>query len=283
MNCKNCQNPLEEKTHFCNNCGAKVVLDRINFKNLLLEFFIVNFGIDSRFFLTMRKMVTDPDDVVNEYLEGVRKRYINPFAFLAVAAGLSVIIFNYFADDFIAIQNSVQSEQIKELKEKASVDISKLENLSAKEKQKKQIEKKVAQMQLDLTDKMWDFMLRYLNLLTFVFLLIYAVLSKWTFWKPHNFGEHIVMNGYMYGFVTYLTLIAFFLSMVIHPTIYMITILASILYYMYAFGKIYKLSIGENILKLLRFLLGLIIVVVILGIITVVIGFIIGALGLIKV
>lgn len=283
MNCKNCQNPLEEKTHFCNNCGAKVVLDRINFKNLLLEFFIVNFGIDSRFFLTMRKMVTDPDDVVNEYLEGVRKRYINPFAFLAVAAGLSVIIFNYFADDFIAIQNSVQSEQIKELKEKASVDISKLENLSAKEKQKKQIEKKVAQMQLDLTDKMWDFMLRYLNLLTFVFLLIYAVLSKWTFWKPHNFGEHIVMNGYMYGFVTYLTLIAFFLSMVIHPTIYMITILASILYYMYAFGKIYKLSIGENILKLLRFLLGLIIVVVILGIITVVIVFIIGALGLIKV
>lgn len=283
MNCKNCQNPLEEKTHFCNNCGAKVVLDRINFKNLLLEFFIVNFGIDSRFFLTMRKMVTDPDDVVNEYLEGVRKRYINPFAFLAVAAGLSVIIFNYFADDFIAIQNSVQSEQIKELKEKASVDISKLENLSAKEKQKKQIEKKVAQMQLDLTDKMWDFMLRYLNLLTFVFLLIYAVLSKWTFWKPHNFGEHIVMNGYMYGFVTYLTLIAFFLSMVIHPTIYMITILASILYYMYAFGKIYKLSIGENILKLLRFLLGLIIVVVILGIITVIIGFIIGALGLIKV
>lgn len=283
MNCKNCQNTLEESAQFCDNCGAKVVLKRINFKNLLLEFFIVNFGIDSRFFFTMRKMVTHPQDVVTEYLEGVRRRYINPFAFLAVGAGLSVIIFNYFADDFMAIQGAINETQIKELKEKANLDISQFKDISEKDKQKKEIEKKVAQMQLDFTEKMWDFMLRYFNLLTFVFLLIYAVLSKWTFRKPHNFGEHVVINGYIYGFITYITLIAFFLSIVIHPTIYMISFLSSILYYMYAFGKIYKLSIGKNFLKLLRFLLGLVIVAIIFGILSVIIGIIIGALGLLKV
>jgi hypothetical protein len=130
---------------------------------------------------------------------------------------------------------------------------------------------------------MWDFMLRYFNLLTFVFLLLYAALSKWTFWKPHNFGEHIVMNSYIYGFVTYLTLIAFFLAMVIHPTIYMISFFVSIIFYMYAFGKIYKLSIGRNILKLLRFLLGLIIVFIVFAIVSVIIGMAIAYFGFIKI
>ena len=29
-------------------------------------------------------MATHPDEVINEYLDGIRKRYVNPFAFLAV-------------------------------------------------------------------------------------------------------------------------------------------------------------------------------------------------------
>ncbi|PQJ80743.1 DUF3667 domain-containing protein [Polaribacter porphyrae] len=282
MNCKNCNQPLSKEAHFCNNCGAKVVLNRIDFKNLLLDFFIVNFGVDSRFFLTIRKMATHPEDVLNEYLEGVRRRYVNPFAFLAVGAALSLIIFNYFADDFIAIQSNVNSENIEHLKKAAEKDVEKTEGLSEKEVKKLKIEKKTAQFQLDLMESMWDFMLRYFNLLTFVFLLIYAVLSKWTFWKPHNFGEHIVMNGYIYGFTTYITLIAFFFAIVIHPTIYIATFFISIVYYMYAFGRFYKLSIGRNIIKLFRFFIGLIILFILFVIITVVLGIIAGATGLIK-
>lgn len=282
MNCKNCQDPLEENAHFCDNCGAKVILNRITFKNLLLEFFVANFGVDSRFFLTLRKMATHPEDVLTEYIQGVRRRYVNPFAFLAVGAGLSLIIFNYFADDFITIQSNVNQVQIEELKKAAETDINNVESLSEKEIQKLKIKKKTAQVQLDFMDGMWDFMLRYFNLLTFVFLLIYAVLSKWTFRKPHNFGEHIVINGYIYGFTTYITLIAFFLAILIHPTIYVATIFVSIIYYMYAFGRFYKLSFGRNVLKLLRFLLGLLIVILIFGLITVVAGIIIGMLGLLN-
>lgn len=279
MICKNCQNTLLDSDQFCNNCGAKVVDDRITFKKLFLDFFINVFGFDSAFFITLKKMILQPDAVINDYLSGVRKRYMNPFAFLAIGAGLSLLIFNYFADDFIAIQTSMQSEQITNLQEQASLDIDQLKNLTEKQKQQKQIEKKVAELQLDFNNGMWEFMLRYFNLLTFLFLLIYAVLSKWTFWKPHNFGEHIVMNGFIYGFTTYLTLAFFFLAILIHPSIYMISILVSILYYMYSFGKIYKLSIGRNILKLLRFIVGLIIVLIIFIILSVVIGAFIGFMG----
>lgn len=283
MNCKNCKKSLEKYSHFCNNCGAKVVIERITFKKLFIEFFIVNFGVDSRFFLTIRKMATHPEDVINEYLEGIRRRYINPFTFLAVGAGLSLIIFNYFADDFIAIQNSVNSVQLEEFKKQASKEIPNTESASKQEIEKIKIEKKVAQFQLNLMEGMWDFMLRYFNLLTFVFLLIYGVLSKWTFRKKHNFGEHIVMNAYIYGFTTYITIVAFFLAILIHPSIYMATIVCTILYYMYAFGRIYKLSIVRNILKLFRFFIGFIALFIISVIVIGVLGYIIGYLGLIKI
>lgn len=282
MNCKNCQHPLKENAHFCENCGAKVVTDRIQFKKLILEFFILNFGVDSRFFLTLYRMTFQPDKVINEYLKGVRKRYINPFAFLAIGAGISLIVFNYFADDFILLQKSVNPEQMNELKEIAEKDISLVEGLSEKEIKKLEIDKKTAQFQLKFMDKMWEFMLRYYNLLTFIILFVYAVLSKWTFWKPHNYGEHLVMNSYIYGYTTYFTLIAFFSAMLIHPSIYIFTILGAIVYYMFAFTRIYKLSFGRIILKLLRFFIGLIFLFIVFAILSLLVGILIAYLGFIN-
>jgi len=273
MKCKNCNHIIENDAQFCDNCGGKIVVQRITFKQLFLEFFINVFGVDSKFFLTLRKIATHPDEVINEYLSGVRKRYVNPFAFLAVGAGLSLLVFNYFADDFIAINNSIQSDQIKELKQKAELDLSSLKNTDKKQLQKLQIEKNTAQMQLKFMDGWMKFMLRYYNLLTFVFLLIYAILSKWTYKKPHNFGEHVVINAFIYGFLTYITLIFFMLAIAIHPTIYSYSILIYVLFYMYAFGKFYKLSIRNSILKLFRFLLGLIVLFVSLTIVGIVVVF----------
>ena len=281
MDCKNCGETLKENANFCNTCGGLVVKQRIHFKRLLVEFFINLFGVDSRFFLTLRKMAVKPEEVVLEYLDGVRKRYVNPFAFLAIGAGLSLIIFNYFADDFIAIQNAVNQDQISLIQKQANQKIPSKENATEKQIEKIKVEKKIAKMQLDSMQKISEFMLRYFNLLTFVFLLIYSVLSKWTFWKPHYFGEHVIMNGYIYGFTTFFTIIAFFFAITIHPSIYMGSFIFSIIYYMYAIGRIYKLSPGKNILKFFRFLLGLVILLVFFSIVIFLIGIAIAALGLI--
>ncbi len=282
MNCKNCQDTLEENAHFCDNCGAKVVLYRITFKQLLLDFFINTFGVDSRFFLTLKKMITHPDDVINEYLTGVRRRYVNPFAFLAVGAGLSLLIFNYFADDFIRIQSTTNTNQIKEIKKTAEKEIVITPEMSEKEIQKLYSKKKVAQMQLKFMDKWMQFMLRYFNLLTFVFLFIYAILSKWTYWKPHNFGEHIVINAYVYGFATYFTIISFIVAMLVHPDIYTFSLLIYIIYYLYVFGKLYNYGILKSIFKLLRFLIGFAILFIILTISAGVIGYLLGRLGIVS-
>ncbi len=52
--------------------------------------------------------------------------------------------------------------------------------------------------------------------------------------------------------------------------------------YMYSFGRFYKLTFGRNILKLVRFLLGLIIFSMVILLIVNLLGVIIGYLGLVK-
>lgn len=282
MICKNCEEKLENNAQFCDNCGAKVIVSRITFKQLVTELVINVFGIDSKFFLTLKKMVTSPDEVLTEYLTGVRKKYVNPFAFLAIGAGLSLIIFNYFADDFINMQSNFRSEDISQLRETANLDVSAFKNVSKEELQKMEKNKKMAQKQLEVSENIMQFMLRYYNLLTFLFLPFYALLSKWTYRKPHNFGEHIVMNSYLYGLTTYFSIIAFFAAMLIHPSIYFYSIIAYILYYLYAFKKLYKLSIGTSVLKFFRFLIGVLMFGVILSVLIAIIVFILSKFGLIK-
>lgn len=285
MNCKNCQDPLEEDAQFCNNCGGKVINSRITFKFLITDLFINVFGVDSKFFLTLRKMITHPNEVIEEYINGVRKRYLNPFAFFAISAGLSLLIYNFFAEDYLAIQSSVNKEQIADLQKIADEDLSILKDISNQELTKLKGRQQIAKMQLKFTEKTAEYMLRYFNLLMFIFLPFYALLSKWTYRKPHNFGEHIIINAYVYGFATYFSIVGFFISMLVHPSIYMISMVFYILYYLYVFGKLYNHSFGKIILKLLRFILVLIIfsslLILILGVLVFVIGYILAKTGII--
>lgn len=283
MKCKNCQHTLENDAQFCDNCGAKVVKNRITFKFLLTEIFTNVFGLDNKFFLTIRKMLTHPEDVLNEYLSGVRKRYVNPFSFFAIAAAISLLVYNFFAEDYLAFQASVNSEQVAEIKELANKDLSTLTDISKEELKKLQGKKLGAQLQLKFMDKMAEYMLRYFNLIMFMFLPVYALLSKWTFPKPHNFGEHIVMNAYVYGFTTLFSIIAFLLSIAIHPKIYFFSMLIYIFYYLYVFKRLYNLSFGKTLLKLIRFLIGFAIMFFIIAIAGGVIGFLAGLFGLIEI
>lgn len=266
MNCKNCEDPLEKNAQFCDNCGAKVITNRITFKFLISEILTV-IGIESLYFNTFKKMFLAPQDVLNEYLTGVRKRYVNPFAYLAVGAALSLLVFNFFADDFIAIQASVNQENIAELQKLANKDLSSISNISDVELQKLKTQQQSARIQLQFQDKWMRLMLKYFNLITFLFLPIYALISKWTYRKPHNYGEHIVMNAYLQGTTMYISVITFFIAMVTHPLVYILSTLVYILYYLFAFGKLYNHSFKKSILKLLRFIIVLTIILILLFII----------------
>lgn len=124
---------------------------------------------------------------------------------------------------------------------------------------------------------MWlNFFLRYFNLMAFLFLPIYALYSKWTFRKPYNFGEHIVINAYLQGSTMYISLIAFFLAILINPKIYTFSIFVFMLYYLYSFSRLYQYNWKQIILSVLRFILVGIIFSIILMIVLVLIGTLVG-------
>jgi hypothetical protein len=275
MNCKNCNEILENDALFCDNCGAKIVKNRITFKFLMLELFSV-LGFNNLFFTTLKKMFLAPNEVLNEYLNGIRKRYVNPFAYLAVGAALSLIIFNFFSKDYLEMQATVNQSQTKEIKELANKDLSKIKNLSTEEFNKLKAKLQFAKKQLRYLDKWAGFILRNFNIITFLFLPFYALLSKLTYTKPHNFGEHIVINSYILGTTMFLTLFSFLLGMLIHPSLLSYSILATLVYYLYSFSKLYKLSFGKSLLKLLRFIGVFILISIVILIIASIIGVIIG-------
>ena len=255
----------------------------MSFKLLLNDLFINILGVDGLYFTTLKKMFTQPHVVLTEYLSGVRKRYVNPFGYLAVGAALSLIIFNFFADDFIAFQSTMNSAQITELKEIAEMDLSTVKDISNKELQKLKVQQQSAKFQLEFQDKWLRFFLNYLNLFAFIFLPLYALMSRTTYRKPYNFGEHLIINAYLQGSTMYISIIMFFVAMLINPNIYCFSILAVIIYYLYTLSKLHNHTFGKAIVKLLKFFLVLIGALIILGIISIIIVVILVKTGVIKV
>lgn len=96
-------------------------------------------------------------------------------------------------------------------------------------------------------------MLNYFNIYTFLMLPLYALVSFLVFGKPHNYGEHLVINCYLQGVAFILGVVFFLLSLVINPIVYSISILFSIVYYQYSYTKLNDYSAKQSILKLLKF------------------------------
>ena len=94
MNCKNCDNTLRSDFSFCPDCGAKVIRNRITVKNLWFDITERYFNLDTSFLRTLKDMVFRPERVCQSYIDGVRKKYLNPISLLAISLTLSgAIIF----------------------------------------------------------------------------------------------------------------------------------------------------------------------------------------------
>lgn len=85
MNCKNCNLLLSDKASFCSNCGAKVIRNRLTFKNLI-EYFSEQFlNYDNKFLQTFIHLFTKPEVVIESYINGTRKKYVNVISFFAIS------------------------------------------------------------------------------------------------------------------------------------------------------------------------------------------------------
>lgn len=90
MNCKNCGKPAEG--NFCSHCGQSRQVSRINFSNFIHELSSTVFQIERGLFFTIWEMIVRPGISLKNYLQGKRKPYFKPFAFLLTLSTVYFLI-----------------------------------------------------------------------------------------------------------------------------------------------------------------------------------------------
>lgn len=254
MECKNCGNKLTKGDQFCSACGAKVVTERITFKNLVLEGLLKALGWDNKFFTTTRLLITKPQEVFESYIGGVRKRYVNPIVYFAIGMTISILVFNGFRDDYTANSGmgdvSISFENNTEEITAADLSTETVDNPFADNPEMQaQMEAQANQMKA-----VRAFILNYYNLLSFALLPLYTLISMWVFGRKYNYGEHLVINGYLQGLSFIFLSLCFILSLIFSPSVYGYSSLITILLYSYSYARLYRQSFGKALLYFLKFI-----------------------------
>ncbi|MEN8124770.1 MAG: DUF3667 domain-containing protein [Bacteroidota bacterium] len=81
IKCLNCGQTISENDNFCPNCGQVNDENRISLKQYFSEYLSGFYSFDNRFIKTVMPLIFKPGKVTREYIEGKRKKYVNPFQF----------------------------------------------------------------------------------------------------------------------------------------------------------------------------------------------------------
>ena len=259
MNCKNCNTVLQDSSGFCHVCGGKVITERINTKVLIAQFMLNYIGWDNRFLVTLRAMIMRPATVISTYLDGVRSRFVPPLVFVGLGVALITIVYNTFSEEYLAIADLAGRAQLELVQD----------NFDDGNLNQAQYD---AQMEsLEMNNQIQKYLLKYYNVISFLFLPLYALISWLVFGSKYNYGEHLVINSYLQGLSFFIGIITFFISVYVYQPIMLLQIAFLIFYYLWTFSKLMNFGIGKALVKLLTFfgiIILLTIFLVVIGIIS---------------
>lgn len=258
MNCKNCNASIEDSSNYCPVCGGKVVTKRIHTKALVIEFLTNYIGWDNRFFLTLRRMILRPASVISDYIQGVRSRYMPPLVFVSLGVALVTITYNIFSEEYLELASATGKAQLELIQD--SYD----EGNISQEQYDSQIDA------LETNNRIQEYSLKYFNIISFLILPFYALISRLIFGGKFNYAEHLVINSYIQGLSFFLAILTFFLAIYVYEPIFYFQLLFLIFYYLWTFAKLMNFGVGKALLKLLLFfgiLLLIMLAFVIIGVI----------------
>ena len=228
MECKNCGTPQRTDFNYCPNCGAKVIRNRLTVKNLWYDVTERYFNLDNTFIKTFVHLFTHPQWVIESYISGVRRKYLNPISYLGIAlmlSGFSLFLMRKFAFD-------------------------KMDFGSMSATLKPETAEKIMTVSLDFS--------------SFIFLLyipVLAISGLWLFNKrKYNLTEFIIVAIYtlahfsLISFFISLFLIFFFAEEYLSFSYYIILLMA--LYSVYVLNKLSGWSIIKSVLYLILFGIG---------------------------
>jgi len=223
MNCKNCHTELQEQDDYCTKCGGKVIRNRLSFRNLFEHLSETFFNYDNKLLRTFVGLFKNPEDVIVGYIDGVRKKYINPISFFGLAltlSGLSIFILKKFYIEHIDFSQLFEGFQMHE----------------------------------EAFTGTFDSTLEYNSLFYSLLVPLLAIISWVVFLnKKYNFTEHIIIYLYSMSLLSIIMVLTGQLVLFISPQSYFLFGIISwpfmFIYHCYILKRIFKLSIGSLMLK----------------------------------
>lgn len=102
IKCLNCENGLYQKDHFCNQCGQKNKNSLVTVRELIADFILNFFNLDSRLINAFKK-IWKPAQLTLEYIQGKRKSHVNParMFLITLILHLSSLLYiqNHYGED----------------------------------------------------------------------------------------------------------------------------------------------------------------------------------------
>jgi hypothetical protein len=97
VQCLNCKANLLLDDHYCRNCGQKIHESKLTFWSLISEFFAGIFNLENGFYRSMSRIFF-PSYLSREFIQGRRKRYLNPIRFFVVTLLIHLAVINFLID-----------------------------------------------------------------------------------------------------------------------------------------------------------------------------------------
>ena len=233
MDCKNCGNELESHERYCRNCGARVIHNRLTTKGLMAQLGEEFLNYDNKLLKTFKDLVKKPEVVIDGFIKGVRKRYVNPVGYFTLAVS--------FAGLFNFVLNKFFPERMKEVFSALNSD----------------------EVQLQASMEFSEVFVEYQSLLFFASIPLLALISRIVFYKNkrYNYTEHLVLNIYTYSEASILTTLLSFATVWnsdIYSIVAYVVMPIQMIYYSFVLKRLFNLSFGQLVIKILLFLLVLI-------------------------
>ena len=260
ITCKNCNTELSELDDYCRHCGARVIRKRLTLKNLFEHLGETFFNYDNKLLRTIIALIKSPEQVIDSYVKGVRKRYVNPISFFGLSltiSGLSVFLIKKFYLEYFDIIAWFSS----------------LELFSNPASQQ-------ALANFSTSDTM-----EYSSLIYSAIVPVFGLISWAVFFdKKYNLTEHIVIYLYSMSLISLASVCIGQIILLSVPTYYIpfifLTYPIILLYHCYLLKRIFRLSIPELLLKTIFFLILFFILYVAVGIISFAFGVMTGEIQL---
>nr|WP_321227505.1 DUF3667 domain-containing protein [uncultured Psychroserpens sp.] len=240
MNCRNCEAFLNENSQFCPNCGELVNAKRLKVKSIIELFFSNFFSVDNKFLRTFKDLTIKPEVVIDSYVHGYRKKYVNVIGYLGLAVtliGFQFFVLRRFFPELLALEIPATPNNIK-----------------------------INNDALDI-NSLFDSFYQYQGLFTILFIPLYAFASKLIFLdsKKYNLAEHFIINIYTnaHFFIFWFVFTLITLPLKMNYNLFsQFSLVLMFIYMTYTFKRLYSLRTFESFLKvILYFIIAFIVMI----------------------